>query len=186
MSQIGSLKYTHLAYLSQPAADRVIYRALHKRPVHNIVELGVGCAVRAQRMIAVASRDASDGEIRYTGIDFFEDRPETNPGITLKQAYRLLRQLRASVRLVPGDPFMALARISNTLADTDLLVIGADQDADALSRAWMFVPRMIHDETLIFLQKADEGGNPSRFVQLTANQVDELAGAGLRSARAAA
>ena len=186
MSQIGSLKYTQIAYFSQPAEDRVIYRALHKRPVCNIVELGVGYAVRAQRMIAVASRNESDGEIHYTGIDFFEDRPASNPGITLKRAYRLLRQLRASVRLVPGDPFTALARMSNSLPDTDLLVVGADQDADALSRAWMFVPRMIHDETLIFVQKADQLGNPTRFVQLSASQVDELAGAGLRSARAAA
>jgi hypothetical protein len=186
MSQIGSVKYTQIAYFSQPAADRVIYRALHKQPVYNIVELGVGCAVRAQRMIAVATRDDSDGEIHYTGIDFFEDRPSSSPGITLKQAYQTLRQLSASVRLVPGDPYTALARVSNTLTDTDLLVIGADQDADALSRAWMFVPRMIHDETLIFLQKTDDRGNPSRFVQLTANQVDELAGVGLRSARAAA
>lgn len=186
MSQIGSLKYTHLAYLSQPASDRVIYRALHKRPACNIVELGVGNALRAQRMIAVASRDDSLGEIRYTGVDFFEDRPATSPGITLKGAYQLLRKMGASVQLVPGDPFSALARISNSLADTDLLVIDADQDADALSRAWMFVPRMIHDKTLIFLQKTDERGNASRFVQLTADQVDELAGVGLRSARAAA
>jgi hypothetical protein len=186
MSQIGSLRYTQIAYFSQPATDRIIYRAIHKRPIHSIVELGVGYAERAQRMIAVASRNAAEGEIGYTGIDFFEDRPPSNPGITLKRAYWLLRQLRASVRLVPGDPFNALARMSNVLTDTDLLVISADQDADALARAWMFVPRMIHDETLIFLQQADELGNPSGFVRLTPNQVDELAGAGLRSVRAAA
>ena len=186
MSQIGSLKYTQLAYFSQPAADRVIYRAMHKKVVTNIVELGVGYAVRAQRMIALATRNDSDDKIHYTGIDFFEDRPPSEPGITLKRAYRLLRQQGASVRLVPGDPFTALARVSNSLTGTDLLVIAADQDADALARAWMFVPRMIHEHSLVFLQQTDQLGKPSRFLQMTAARVDELAGLGLRSLRAAA
>ena len=186
MSQIGSLKYTQLAYFSQPATDRVIYRAIHKQPVYNIVELGVGYAVRAQRMIAVALRNQGDAEICYTGIDFFEARPASNPGITLKRAYRLLREMGASVRLVPGDPLAALARVANSLADTDLLVIGADQDAEALARAWMFVPRMLHERSLIFVQQTDASGKPSEFVQMTPSQVDDLAGAVSRSTRIAA
>ena len=185
MTQLGSLKYTHLAYFSQPAVDRIIYRVLHKQPVCNIVELGVGTAVRAQRMIAMASNEA-DRKIQYTGIDFFEDRPASDPGIALREAYRLLREMHAKVRLLPGDPFTVLARASNELMGTDVLVIGGDQDAEAMSRAWMFVPRMIHDSTLIFLQEADKRGKSSPFVQLTVDDVERLAGRGMHSARYAA
>ncbi len=184
MSQLGSLKYTHLAYFSQPTADRVIYRALHKRPVSSIVELGVGTAVRAQRMIAMAA--GSGARVRYTGIDFFEDRPASTPGIALREAYRLLREMEVRVRLLPGDPFTVLARAANELTGTDLLVIGADQDAKAMSRAWMFIPRMIHDSTLIFVQEADKRGKPTGFAQLTVEDVERLAGRGMHSARFAA
>lgn len=186
MSQLGSLKYTHLAYFSQPAADRTIYRALHKQPVCNIVELGVGTAVRAQRMIAMASGGDVDRKIHYTGIDFFEDRPASNPGIQLREAYRLLREMDVKVRLLPGDPFTVLARASNDLVGTDILVIDGDQDAESMSRAWMFVPRMIHDSTLIFLQEADKRGKATNFVQLTVDDVERLAGRGMHSARYAA
>ncbi len=186
MTQLGSLKYTHLAYFSQPAADRTIYRALHKQPVCNIVELGVGTAVRAQRMIAMASSGEADRKIRYTGIDFFEDRPTSTPGIALREAYRLLREMDVRVRLLPGDPFSVLARASNDLTGTDILVISGDQDAEAMSRAWMFVPRMLHDSTLIFQQKPDERGKSSGFVQLTVDDVEQLAGRGMHSARYAA
>jgi hypothetical protein len=186
MTQLGSLKYTHLAYLSQPAADRVIYRALHKRPVHTIVELGVGTALRAQRMIAVASGTQPGEAIHYTGVDFFEDRPATSPGIGLRDAFRLLRQTRARVRLIPGDPFTALARCSNDLPPTDVLIVGADQDREALSRAWMFVPRMIHADSLIFVQEVDADGQPGRFERLTLPQVERLAAHPARRLRDAA
>ena len=92
MSQLGTLKHAYLAYLSQPATDRVIYRLIDKRPIRSILELGVGDGVRAERMIAVASRQQMDTELRYTGIDLFEDRPAGTPRIALKQAYQQLRQ----------------------------------------------------------------------------------------------
>jgi hypothetical protein len=184
MSQLGSLKYTHLAYLSQPAADRVIYRAIHKRALSSIVELGIGTAVRAQRMIAVAA--GGNSEIRYTGVDFFEDRPASTPGIALREAYRLLREMDVRVRLLPGDPFTVLARAANELTGTDLLVIGEGLDAEAMARAWMFVPRMIHDGTLIFLHESDERGKPTGFSQLTVDDVERLGGRAMHSARFAA
>jgi hypothetical protein len=186
MTQLGSLKYTHLAYLSQPAADRVIYRTLHKQPVRSIVELGVGTAVRARRMIAVAASAQPDAVIQYTGIDFFEDRPAPRSGIALREAFRLLRQMHARVRLIPGDPLTALARFSNDLPDTDVLVIGADQDRDALSRAWMFVPRMIHADSLIFVQDSDASGNPGQFAVVTPEQIAQRTGRAVSGRRQAA
>jgi hypothetical protein len=171
MKQLGSLKYTYLAYFSQPAADRIIYRAIDEHQAKRIVELGVAYTERAQRMIAVASRGKAEGQVVYTGIDLFEDRPAHAPGVTLKFAYKLLRQLDASVRLIPGDPYSALLRMSNGLAGTDLIVISGDQDAEALKKAWMYVPRMMHQRSLVFLEQRGRPGEPSRFVRLTRSDV---------------
>jgi hypothetical protein len=137
-------------------------------------------------MLAVVSRFWPHEEIHYTGIDMFEARPAENPGITLKLAYKLLRRLNAKVRLVPGDPFAALARTANSLTDTDLIVIAADQDPEAMSRAWAFVPRMIHEGSLIFQEQPGRGGGNSRFVRLGVQEIEDLAGILLPCTRIAA
>ena len=97
-----------------------------------------------------------------------------------------LKRLTPCVQLAPGDPHLALARTANALAGTDLLVVGADQDPEAMARAWSFVPRMIHDQSLIFREEAVPGGRQTRFVRLAARDVQQLADAALRSVRKAA
>ena len=186
MSQLGTLKYTYLAYLSQPATDRAVYRLIEKRPIRSILELGVGDGLRAERMIAIVSRHQTDTELQYTGIDLFEDRPAGSPQIALKQAYQKLRQQSVRVRLVPGGPFEALSRIANYVSGIDLVVVAGDQDAQSLARAWMFLPRMIHGETLVLSQAGDAHGKLADFVQLTREQIDELAGLRGRRRRIAA
>jgi len=137
-------------------------------------------------MIEVVSQFWPDQEIHYTGIDLFEARPAENPGITLKLAYKLLKRLNARIRLVPGDPFMALARSANNLTDTDLIVIAADQDPEAMSRAWSFIPRMIHEGSLVFQERLRRVDGKSRFVCLDLQEIEDLAGVPLRYARMAA
>jgi hypothetical protein len=186
MSQLGTLKYKYLAYLSQPATDRLLYRSIDKRPLRSILEIGVGSGVRAERLIAVTMRHTTDAELCYTGIDLFEDRPAGAERIGLKQAYQSLRQQHVKVQLVPGDPFAALARISNYITGVDLVVVSGDQDADSMARAWLFLPRMIHAETLIFSQATDAHGKLTDFVEMTRQQLDELAGLRGRRKRMAA
>jgi len=186
MTQAGILNYSYLAHLSQPSAERQIYRAIRRHHVCSILEIGIGYALRAQRMVAVATRCQPEADVRYTGIDLFEDRPENNLGITLKLAYKLLRKFGARIRLVPGDPFAALARIANDITDTDMLVIAADQDAESLRHAWSLFPRMIHDETLIFQEYTQAAKGNSRIRQLEPQQVHELAGVRHRQTRIAA
>lgn len=175
MSQLGTLKYTYLAHLSQPSTDRVLYRALDKCPVRSILELGVGDGVRAERLLAIATRNVPDGEVCYTGIDLFEDRPDGSPRIGLKQAYQQLRQQHVKVRLVPGDPCTALSRISNDISGIDLVLVAGDQDADSLARAWMFLPRMLHARARIFQQSAANDGKLADFAEVSRQQLEQLA-----------
>lgn len=184
--QPGILNYSYLAHLSQPSADRQIYRAIRRHRVRSILEIGVGYARRAQRMIAVASQFQADADIRYTGIDLFEDRPDNDLGITFKLAYKLLKRLDAKVRLIPGDPFTALARMANSITDTDMIVIAADQDPESLERAWCFFPRMIHENSFVFQEYAKTGNRSLQFQRLEPQQVHELARVGHRQTRIAA
>jgi len=140
-----------------------------------IVELGVGNGLRATRMIEAASLWVPVDQVQYTGVDLFEARADSHErGLTIKQAHRLLQATGARVRLLPGDCLSALARAANTLSNSDLVVISADQDADRLARAWFYLPRMLHAGSLVFLEEAVEGG-VTAFRLVARQEIDRLA-----------
>jgi hypothetical protein len=80
-------------------------------------------------------------------------------GLSLKLAHKTLISTGARIRLLPGDPYTALARSANALGPQDLILIRADQDRAALERAWFYVPRLMHDATrLVLEERTAEGG----------------------------
>jgi hypothetical protein len=167
------LRLLYLSYLSKPIADRQVYRIIPRQRVATIVELGIGPGRRAGRMIEAASYLAPVRQISYTGIDLFEARTEADgPGLTLKAAHRLLATTGARVGLVPGDPFLALARMANALMGTDLLIVSADQDPGAMAKAWFYVPRMLHARSLVY-QEVSAGPDAPLALRLLAS--DEIA-----------
>ena len=69
------------------------------------------------------------------------------------------------------------------LANTDLIIISADQDEESLAKAWFYVPRMMHAQTLVYREQfvggaeADESGKPpAKTLRLVPRQeIDDLA-----------
>jgi hypothetical protein len=175
------LRNLYLAHLSQPAADRSVYRHIRKHNVRRIVELGAGTLVRAARMIEVAAAGVGAESVTYTGIDLFESRSAADgPGVSLKLAHRQLLTTGARIRLLPGDPFTALARAANGLTETDVIVISADQDAASLARAWFYVPRMLHDQSQVFVERRTPGDNSCALEAVSQTEIDAWAGVGTR------
>jgi hypothetical protein len=171
MSQIGVFKYSYLAYFSHPPQDRPLYRSIREHPPVRILEVGMGDLVRAERMIAMARRCRPEVEIHYTGVDLFEDRPQGQRHVSLKSAYRLLRQHGARVRLIPGNADDALSACANTICDVDLLVIALGSDDPALHSGWIWLPRMLHTGSQIYVLAPRGAGEPSRFDRLTLHEV---------------
>ena len=148
--------------------------------MRSIVELGIGDGQRALRMLELACLHGPVSEIRYTGIDLFEASHQSEgTGLSLKEAHRLLKATGAKIQLLPGDPFMALSRAANSLAATDLVLISASQDQDALARSWFYLPRMLHGSSQVFLQKNTAKGEVA-IRELTMGEIADLAGTALR------
>lgn len=177
MAAASLLKSLYLVYFSHPAHERPLYRAVRRRPTRRIVELGLGEGRRSQRLIELAQRDAGSSQISYTGADLFEMRPAgAQPGLTLKEAYRRLRPTGAKISLLPGDPFASLSRGANNLLGTDLLIVSADQQGEALERAWFYVPRMLHAESDVFLELPTKSSDARpAFRRMTLDEIDALA-----------
>lgn len=161
---MSSLRYLHLAYFSQPAGDRLLFRLIRRHRIRRIVELGVGLGVRSIRMIQVAARYSSAHRVHYAGIDRFESRSEAaGPGLSIKMAHQMLGPSGAHIQLVPGCPLDVLARKANSLRETDLLVVAADQDGESLAQSWFYVPRMLHSHSLVLVEQPTGRDGTSRW-----------------------
>jgi hypothetical protein len=175
LSECRWLRFLYLAFFSQPAADRFLYRGLRRRPCRAIVEIGLGDGQRARRVLEVARRYTGAGNLRYTGIDLFESRPEGQTPLSLKQAYQRLHLPGVRLQLVPGDPWQALSRVANTLRDTDLLIIGRDQDENRWQSAWFFVPRMLSETARVYRERVGVDGGPAGYEMLSRADIEGLA-----------
>ena len=178
MLAASTLRYLYLAYVARPAHERQIYRAIRRHRVASIVELGVGTGHRAMRLIEVAARyQQSQVDVHYTGIDQFEAWQGRRPSVSLKAAHRMLRRSGAAGQMIPGDPYSALARSANALVATDLLIISSGQDPASLAAAWFYVPRMLHEHSLVLLEEPASQGKPARLRRLTRLEVQRMAAA---------
>jgi hypothetical protein len=158
---------------------------LARSRARRIVEIGVAAGRRSLRLIEVAQMFAGESLVRYTGIDLFEARPAISPGMTLKRAHQLFRATRAQVRLIPGDPLTAMARAANSLTDSDFVVIAADQDANSVAQSMFYLPRMIHADTLVFIEEPIPESPETRFRRLLPVEISRLAAIAHRGTRAA-
>jgi hypothetical protein len=183
---VGSLlRSVYLRYFSKPAAERAIYRAIGRRSIRSIVEIGVDLKL-ARRLVEFGVSRTSGSPLRYTGIDLFDSRPAEQPRLTLKQAFAALRTPNVRVQFVPGDPYTALHRVANSLAPTDLLLVGANQDAGSLARAWLWLPRMLTAESLVLLQETTAERGECFWRALPLVEVHRLAAEASKSNRRAA
>lgn len=161
MSIISQLRLLYLCYFSKPVAERPIYRAIRRHRVQKIVELGVADGRRALRMIEVAGFAASRSDVHYVGMDLFEDRPHSaGPGMSLKATHQLLRKTGARVQLMPGIPSDGLMRLANALGKVDLLIVPTELDSASSAHVWFFVPRMLHKQSLVFVEGKSPDGQP--------------------------
>ena len=185
MSAGALIRSTWLLYFSQPANDRALYKAVKGRAIRSVVEFGVADGTRSTRLLEVLSWKQDNLPLRYTGIDLFEARPAGQAGLTLKQAFATIRSPEVKVQLVPGSPYDALVRCANTLTETDLVIISADVHAADLERAWKFVPRMLHDQSLI-LREQPAGQGKTVFQTLPVAEIPRLGRESTRPIRRAA
>lgn len=177
------LRSAHLVYVASPTGERAVYREIQRRQTRKILELGVGAGQRARRMIEAARRNT--GAVCYAGVDLFEMRPSANDGLTLKQAHALLKPSGARVRLIPGDPFTALARMANEIGPCDLIVVAGDQPEESLQRAWFYVPRLLHAGTAVFAEHPDAPDAPAQYALMPHEEIHRRAAQCVARRRAA-
>lgn len=171
MTTYGRFRRLWLTRLSQPAADRVIYRQVLRSGPQRILELGLGLLVRTERMLSAIASRPNAGQVHYVGLDRFEGRgPGDPPGVSLKEAHQRLHKL-AKVQLIPGNIDTSLARVCNHIGTFDLVLVSADNDERHLERSWFFIQRLVTPATTIFIHPKPAAA----WASLSKARIDELA-----------
>lgn len=167
MSVTSCLRLQYLTRFSKPASDRVLYRIVQQQPPRRILEVGIGTAERALRLLEVAAMHVPIEQVSYTGVDLFESRSSTDePGVALKTAHRSLRSTGAKIRLLPGDPLSVFSRHANMLGTFDFVVISAGQLPEPSDRGWFYLPRMFEEGTRVLWDESRGGAGGFREVPL--------------------
>ncbi|TWT87563.1 hypothetical protein Mal64_31050 [Pseudobythopirellula maris] len=182
----GVLRYARLAYFSKAPAERQLFRLIKQRSVRRFVEVGVGSLERSAKLLEFAASIAAEGEITYAGFDWFDERDTSLERLRLIDAHRQLRDTGASVRLTPGGPTAGLAALSNSLQDSDLILLSRHASDELLSSAWFFLPRMCHPGTIVLREPANAEGDADQWDDTPLEQISELAAAYAPSRRLAA
>jgi hypothetical protein len=180
LSIFSQIRSVCVRCLPKTDPDRPVYQAIQRSHAQKIVQLGIGTGQRAVRLIETAKKASPEANIHYIGIDLFEARSESDgPGLTLKAAYHLLREDRVRVQLIPGNPTDAFAQFANSLGKIDLLIVPEEFDSASLARAWFFVPRMLHGDSLVFVERTQDNGQKTLEIK-PRHEIDALASAGTR------
>lgn len=176
LPSFGGLKRLYLRYFAKPAHDRVLLRLVHRQRISRIAQLGIGDLTRTLRLLAAAQADNGGLSLDLVGIDKFEMRSEVDgPGLSLKEAHRVLASHGIKARLLPGEPLTVLAASANSLGGNDLLLISADQDRESLARAWFYVPRMLSATGVVFIEEPHDGAGEFCWRQVSQEELTRLA-----------
>lgn len=183
MTPIGWSKFLYLAHFAKPKCDRAIFRAIKKRQITKIVEVGLRDVNFTTNLLQTSMKYRGDRKITYSGIDLFEARPDSQTSFSLKDMHKRLSGDELKVRLIPGDPMVGLSRFANTLTGTELMLISSDVDAEAMEQAWFFVPRMLTDDSSVFICSSVDGTPTAEL--LTLAEIEKRAANSASSRRAA-
>lgn len=186
MNAFKFLRDVYVSYVAKPVIDRNLDRLLRKTPVHTLVQVGLEPLPRTKRVLELAAETSSLEQLKFACIDLFESRTDGQPGIGLKAAHKELKPFCGKLQLIPGDVFSALARSANSLTNTDLLMISPGQDPAALTRAWFYIPRMLHDHSIVLQEEPASKGGETTFRQLTRLEIERLAAVASKTMRRAA
>lgn len=166
-----------LLRFSQPAGDRPLYQAVRGRVIGSVLEVNIGEAARAERLIGWLREQGSVGTIRYAAVDPFETGGAGHIG--LKNFHSRLGRLGAKPLPVPlaGSLAASLTRVAHTIGAVDLLILdgsAADFDVPAVR---MILPRLVHPESIVMVAADDAGRLQLRPASLYVDVTDQRAAA---------
>ncbi len=185
MPAASLVKAAYLSWFCHPQSDRRLFRAVRRIRPSRIVELGFGDGLRAKRLISLAKRYRPDEVIHYAAVDLFEAAVRSHGSGSPERSASAVVRSGAKVRLIPGEPTMALARCANALKDTDLLVIDAIWNPHDFAGAWFYVPRMLHDRSTVAQYLREQDRSTPKLTFLSCGDVNLHAQAADKGRRAA-
>ena len=171
MKPLSSIGYLHLTMMAKPVCDREIYKLIRKNRFRSFIEIGIGDGTRAENMIRVNQKYGVSPITKFTGLDQFDGRDESQGKLSLIEMHRRLKVFEnTKSQLVPGMLKQSIAKIANSHLRTDLIVISADYQEQMDTETWFYFPRMLHSGSMVLIQRQNGGS----FESLNRLQIEKL------------
>lgn len=171
MKPLSSIGYLHLTKLAKPVCDREVYKLIRKHRFRSFIEIGMGDGRRAENMIRVNQKYGVSPVTKFTGLDEFDSRDESQGKLSLIEMHRRLKAFaNTKSQLVPGELKQSVAKIANSHLRTDLIVISARYQEQLDAETWFYFPRMLHAGSMVLIQHQ----NGRNFELLNRLQVEKL------------
>lgn len=152
MASLNWFQRLSIRYFSKPLSDRRVLVHLLTNPVKSILEIGVGNGNRTRRLIALARSVSADAPLRYTGVDPFESANDGRAHLRLKDAHRMMAELKVKAHLIPGDALSALPRVAHSVPPSDLVIVdgGWNETSPVGIALSQWLPRLAAEHATVF------------------------------------
>lgn len=141
-----------LLHLSQPAGQRVLYKAVRRRHIQSVLEVNVGDGTRCTRLIAWLRQQGCEGAMRYAAIDLFE--LGGTGAVGLKAFHQQLSRQGVKPLPVPGTLPQGLPRVAHTLGAVDLAILDVDPQQLCEAATSAMLPRILRPDSLVLIRGA--------------------------------
>ena len=171
MSRLSWLQKLYWTRFSKPCEERELFRHLLAHPTGSLLEIGIGCGARMQRIAKLVRLPEGVDQLRYIGIDEFESASDGGTHLRLKEAHQLATLLGFKASLIPGDHASAIPRVAHKMSACDVIVVNGGLDPNlptaGLIGAWL--NRLSHEQSVVF--GCLHPGTKLQRIDLTANHL---------------
>jgi hypothetical protein len=150
---------TKLLYLSKPAGERSLYKAVRGRPIQSILEIGIEDGRRTAQLLKWLHHQGIR-PTKYAAIDPFELGGASH--LSMKDAYKALAGFGFKPCLVPGNFESGALRVLHTIGPCDLIVAGDPTVEFSLPANIQLASRLLAPTGLLV---ANRGANGFKVVE---------------------
>lgn len=141
-----SLKKLFAKQPTAPVLHPTLAELVEQNKIHRLLEIGLGDGQRTSLLVQRLKQQSAEADLEYLAIDSFEGAQAA--GLSLKQAYLLLRGFQVRPRFLPGEPLPVLKEHSNTIREVDLILLSAA--AGNWREFGIYLPRMLSPTGRVF------------------------------------
>lgn len=164
-----SLKKLFAKQPTAPTLHPQLAELVDQMQVRGLLEIGMGDGQRTSLLIQRLQATSVERQLRYFAVDTFE--AASTSGLSLKQAFLLLRSFHVPARFLPGDAAAVLKEESNNIQGLDLILLSAT--VGDWQQFGIYLPRMLSPNGRVFREVIEPETQTTQWVEIPLTDLEQ-------------